>query len=140
VSVIEFKKPEEAKYAVYSFIEDSGRTVFEEWFAANGISDILWGGIYALWDIYEAGGPLSISTSVIDLENGFYGLLVPRKGDVTACPVFRFGPFDEATEITFLAGAKWDDKLKRVRPFSAVGTAEENLAVLLERPYRRRRE
>ena len=136
MDVIEFKR---AEYAVYLYIEDDGRTVLERWFEDNEIPEVIWGGIYALWDIYEAGGPLSKQASVIDLGNGFYGLLVPRKGGVSACPIFRFGPFDEETEITFLAGAKWDDNAKRVRPYSAVGTAEENLEVLLERTNRRRR-
>ncbi len=125
--------------AVYSFIEDDGRTVLEKWFDDNEVPEVVWGAIYALWDIYESGGILSIRASVIELENEFYGLMIPRKGDGSACLIFRYGPFDEETEITFLAGARWDDKLKRVRPFSAVGSAEENLEILRQKPSRRRR-
>jgi hypothetical protein len=135
VNVITLKRP---RYAIHSYVEDDGRTVLERWFDDHEIPEVIWGGIYALWDIYEGGGPLSIRASVIDLGNGFYSLLVPRRGGVSACPIFRFGPFDEETEITFLAGAQWDDKLKRVRPFSAVGIAEENLELLLQKPKRRR--
>jgi len=134
--VIEFKKPE---YSVYSFVEDNGRTVIENWFDYNEIPNIVWSNIYALWDFYRSFGPVSIQASMIDLENEFYGLMIPRKGSAPACPIFRFGPFDEQTEITFLAGARWDEKAKRVRPFSAIGTAEENLEILLKQPHRRRR-
>jgi hypothetical protein len=55
------------------------------------------------------------------------------------CPIFRLGPFDEETEITFLAGARWDEKKNGVRPFSAIGEAEENLELLVEDRTRRRR-
>ena len=136
MDVIEFKK---AKYGIYSYVEDDGRTVLERWFDGNEIPQVVWASIYALWDIYESGGPLSIRASVIDLGGGFYGLMSSRKGGVSPCPIFCFGPFDKETEITFLAGAQWDDRKKRVRPFSAVGVAEENLEVLLQRPHRRRR-
>ncbi len=138
MDVIPFARTGRA-YSVYVFVEDSGRTALEQWFDDNEVPAIIWAGIFALWDIYENCGPFSIRASTMDLGSGFYGVLVPRKGSVSACPIFRFGPFDEETEITFLAGAKWDDSAKRVRPYSAVGTAEENLEVLLERPHRRRR-
>jgi hypothetical protein len=77
--------------------------------------------------------------AVIDLHDGFYGLRSVRKGGILPCPIFRLGPFDAQTEITFLAPARWDSRLKRVRPFSAVGSAEENLEVLLADHSRRRR-
>ena len=136
VRVIQFKRPQ---YSVYAYVEENGRTVLEQWFAENEAPDVVYAAMYALWDIYEAGGIFSIRASVIDLEDGFYGLVIPRKGGFLACPIFCCGPFDEQTEITFLAGARWDDKLKRVRPFSAKGTAEENLDILLQKPNRRRR-
>ena len=136
MDVIPFKRPE---YAVYSYVEDDGRTVLERWFDDNEIPQVVWGSVYALWDIYESGGLLSIRASMIDLGDGFYGLMSPRKGGVSPCPIFCSGPFDNETEITFLAGAQWDDRKKRVRPFGAIGVAEENLEVLLERPHRRRR-
>jgi hypothetical protein len=138
VNVIQFKR--RAGYAVYSFIENDGRTVLERWFEESEVPEFVWAAFYGLWTIYEAGGPLSIQGSVIDVGNGFFGLVIPLRGTVTPCPIFRFGPFDEETEITFLSGAQWDDKRKRVRPFSAVGIAEENLELLLERRHRRRRE
>ena len=136
VGVIVLKKPE---YAVYSFIEDDGRTVVEKWFDDNHVPDIVWSDIYALWDFYKSFGPHSIRASVIDFGDGFYGLKIPRKGNPPACLIFRFGPLDEETEITFLAAAIWDEKLKRVRPFGALGTAEENLEILLKHRHRRRR-
>jgi hypothetical protein len=136
VGVIQFKRPE---YAAYSFIENDGRTVLQRLFDERGVPDVFWGAVYGLLDIYEGGGLLSIRESLVDLERGFYGLLVPRKGYSPLCPIFRSGPLDEETEITFLAGAQWDDRQKRVRPYGAVGTAEENLEILLDRPYRRRR-
>lgn len=137
MNVIVLKKPE---YVVYSFVEDNGRTVIENWFDHNQVSDSVWSDIYAFWDFYKSFGLRSIRTSVVDLGDGFYGLLIPRgKGNAPGCLIFRFGPFDEETEITFLAGARWDEKLKRPRPFGSIGTAEENLLILLEHRHRRRR-
>jgi hypothetical protein len=139
VGVIPFRRSE-TPYSVYSFIGDDGNTVLEQWFDDNEIPDVVWGSIYAFWDIYKSGGLLSIRASMIDLGDGFFGLMCSRKGSILACPIFCSGPFDEETEITIMTGAQWDDRKKRVRPYSAVGTAEENLEVLLQKPHRRRRE
>ncbi len=136
MGVIEFRRPQ---YSIYSYVEENGRTVLERWFDEKEIPQSVWGAIWALWDIYESGGPLSIQASVIGLEDGLYGLMIPRKGAASACLIFCFGPVDEETEITFLAGAQWDDRRRRVRPFSAIGIAEENLEILLDKPSRRRR-
>jgi hypothetical protein len=128
-----------SEYSVYSFTETDGRTVIEKWFDDNDIPELLWYDLFTRWDFFKNYGHNSIRSSVVDLGGGFYGLMVPRKGGPSACPIFCYGPFDKETEITFLAGARWDEKLKRVRPFSAIGTAEENLEILLEHRHRRRR-
>ena len=135
MSVIQFRKP---LFSVYSYLEDDGSTVVGRWLVANDMRPEVWSEVYALWDFCENFGPDSIRSAMIELQNGFWGLLIPRSGNM--CPVFCFGPFDDQTEITFLAGARWDDKKKRLRPYSAIGTAEENLEVLLEYPNRRKRE
>lgn len=135
VNVIPFKR---SGYSVYFFVKE-GANVVRKWFDDEQIAEVEWAAFQALLDIYESGGPASIQASTIDLENGFFALLSVRRGGVLPCPIFRLGPFDEQTEITFLAGARWDEKKKRVRPFSAIGEAEENLEVLLETPSRRRR-
>jgi len=76
-----------------------------------------------LIDIYENNGLHAVVTCVIDLENGFYGLLTKRKGGVYPCPIFCLGPFAE-NEITLLAGASWDMKKKRLKPLYADGIAK----------------
>ena len=134
MDVILFKKPE---FSDYSFVDDSGRTVIERWFDENGLQASVWSEVYVLWDFYKSYGPDSIRASIFELADGFHCLSVPRSSGF--CPIFKFGPFDGRTEITFLAGAKWDDRKKLVRPYSAIGTAQENLEVLLANPKRRRR-
>lgn len=126
------------EYIVY-FFTDGGVNVVRKWFWDQENPDVEWAAFQALLDIYESGGPKSIAASTVDFESGFYGLKVVRRGGALPCPIFTLGPFDEETEITFLAGARWDDVKKRVRPFGSVGTAEENLEVLRENPSRRRR-
>lgn len=136
MNVIQFKR--ETKYVVYFFTE-GGRNIVRKWFSDEEIDDVEWAAFEALLDIYESGGIPSIRASIIDLENGFFALKVLRREGVLPCPIFRLGPFDEEMEITFLAGARWDQRKNRVRPFGAVGDAEENLETLLENPDRRRR-
>jgi hypothetical protein len=133
--VIQFPK---AKYSVYFFMEE-GVNVVHRWFWTQDDPEVNWAAFRMLLDIYESGGPDSIAASTVDLGDGFCGLKVIRRGGILPCPIFRLGPFDEETEITFLLGARWDDARKRIRPFGAVGTAEENLEVLLENRGRRRR-
>lgn len=135
MNVIPFKK---AEYVVYFFVEE-GVSVVETWFRSQENPDVERAAFWALLDIYQGGGPESIRASTLDLGSGFLGLKVVRRGGILPCPIFVLGPFDEKTEITFLAGARWDDTKKRVRPFSAVGTAEENLEALWENSGRRRR-
>jgi hypothetical protein len=127
-----------SKYAVYFFVEQ-GANIVRKWFRDEQIEDVEWAAFEALLDIYESCGLASIQASTIDAGGGFFALKSVRRGGVLPCPIFRPGPFDEQTEITFLAGARWDERKKRVRPFSAVGEAEENLEVLLGDPSRRRR-
>jgi hypothetical protein len=126
------------EYSVYFFL-DGGINIVRQWFASLDNADVEWPAFDGLLEIYKAGGLPSIQRAVIDLHDGFYGLLSVRRGGVLPCPIFRLGPFDAQTEITFLAAATWDSRLKRVRPFSAVGSAEENLEVLLADRSRRRR-
>jgi hypothetical protein len=133
--VIQFRRSE---YAVYFFME-KGVSVVPDWFWNHENAEVEFAAFQALLDIYESGGLKSIAASTVIFENGFYGLKVVRRGGILPCPIFALGPFDEKTEITFLAGARWDEAKKRVRPFGAVGTAEENLEVLRENPARRRR-
>ena len=135
MNVIQFGK---RGYAVYFFVEE-GVNVVREWFWNQENPDVEWAAFQALLDIYESGGVESIAASTMDLGLGFYGLKVVRRGGVLPCPIFSLGPFDEGTEITFLVGARWDDTRKRVRPFGAVGAAEENLEVLRANPKRRSR-
>ncbi len=136
MNVIPFRR--EAKYVVHFFLED-GQNVVRKWFSKEEIAEVEWVAFRALLDIYESGGVASIQASIIDLGDGFFALKCVRRGGVLPCPIFRLGPFDEEMEITFLAGARWDEQKKRIRPFSAVGEAEENLELLLEDPRRRRR-
>jgi hypothetical protein len=135
VGVIQFPR---AKYSTYFFTEE-GVNVVREWFWNQDNPEEEWAAFQMLLDIYESGGPESIAASRVDFGDGFYGLKVMRRGGVLPCPIFTHGPFDAKTEITFLLGARWDDVKKRVRPFGAVGTAEENLEVLLEDRGRRKR-
>jgi hypothetical protein len=135
VNVIPFKR---AGYTAYFFTE-GGVNVVRKWFWDQENPDVEWAAFQMMLDIYESGGIESIAASTVDFENGFYGLKVVRRGGVLPCPILTLGPFDEATEITFLVGARWDDVKKRVRPYGSIGTAEENLEVLRENPGRRRR-
>jgi len=135
VEVIQFRRSE---YAVYFFVEE-GMNVVRKWFWNQNNEEVEWAAFLALLDIYEGGGLKAIAASTMDFGDGFWGLKVVRRGGVLPCPIFVLGPFDEETEITFLAGARWDDTKKRVRPFGAIGEAEENLEVLRENPARRRR-
>jgi hypothetical protein len=127
-----------AGYSVYFFATE-GFHIVRRWFDDEGVADVEWAAFQALLDIYESGGLRSIQASTIDLGSGLWGLLVMRRGGSLPCPIFRLGPFDEEMEITFLAGARWDPQKKRVRPFGAIGEAEENLELLLQDPRRRRR-
>jgi hypothetical protein len=135
VDVIVLKKP---VFGVY-FFYDHGVNVVRRWFFDERIPEVAWIAFDALMMIYESGGIGAIQACVADLGNGFLGLKVAQRVGVLPCPIFRRGPFDEETEITFLAGARWDEKNNRVRPFSAIGEAEENLELLLEDRTRRRR-
>ena len=136
MNVIPFRR--KAEYGVYFFLE-GGANVVDKWFDDEQIDEVEWAAFQALLDIYESGGPRSVQSCTIDLENGFSGLKIMRRGGVLPCPIFRLGPFDEEMEITFLAGARWDEQKQRVRPFSAIGQAEENLELLLDDRSRRRR-
>jgi hypothetical protein len=133
--VIAFKRPE---FSVW-FFHNQGINIVRQWFDDEQISDNAWIAFGALLTIYKSGGIRAIQACVVDLGNGFLGLKVAQRSGAVPCPVFRIGPFDEKTEITFLVGARWDEKKNRVRPFSAVGEAEENLELLLEDKTRRRR-
>jgi len=135
VSVILFKKPE---YGVYFFF-NNGVHIVRKWFDDKDIGIVGWAALEARLNIYESCGFRSIRSCAIDLGDGFFGLQIGLRGVILPCPIFRLGPFDEEMEITFLAGASWDEKKKRVRPFGAVGEAEENLELLLEDRNRRRR-
>jgi hypothetical protein len=135
VDVIPFRR---SAFSVYSFVE-GGMDVVRAWFSAEANWEVEWPAFCMFLDIYEAGGFASIAYSTEDLGDGFFGLKIPRRGGTPACPIFVKGPFDEATEITFLLGARWDERQKIVRPYGSVGTARENLEVLLGSPTRRRR-
>jgi hypothetical protein len=134
VGVIRLKKP---GFSVY-FFYDQGFNVVQRWFDEQA-PEVAWIALEALLMIYESGGIGAIQACIADLGNGFLGLKVAQRVGVLPCPIFRLGPFDEETEITFLAGARWDEKHNCVRPFSAIGEAEENLELLLENRTRRRR-
>jgi hypothetical protein len=133
VNVIQLRRPE---FGVY-FFYDHGVNVVRQWFEQT--SEVAWIAFGAMLTIYESGGIESIRACVTDLGNGFLGLKVAQRVGPIPCPIFRLGPFDEETEITFLAGSRWVEKKNRVRPFSALGEAEENLELLLEDRTRRRR-
>jgi hypothetical protein len=135
VDVIRLKRPE---FCVY-FFWYAGRSPVAEWFRSRENPESDWAGFQMLVDIYKGGGFLAVRYSTEDLGNGFYGLKVAGRGELIPCPIFTRGPFDTETEITFLVGAGWDERKKRVRPYGAVGTAEENLEVLLESQKWRRR-
>jgi hypothetical protein len=133
--VIPFKK---AEFLVWFFAE-SGNNVVWRWFQSCKNPDMDWIAFQALLDIYKAGGYNSIRYSTIDLGDGFYGLKVQRRGEAVCCPIFTLGPTDSENEITFLVGARWDEVKKRIRPYGAVGMAEENLELLRDDRTRRLR-
>jgi hypothetical protein len=135
VNVIPFRKPE---FSVHFFL-DGAMDVVGAWFSSEANREVEWPAFWMFLEIYRAGGLGAISHSIEDLGDGFLGLKVPRRGGTPACPIFVKGPFDESTEITFLLGARWDERQKVVRPYGSVGTAKENLEVLLEDSARRRR-
>lgn len=134
MDVIQLKRP---KYGIYFFF-DGGVNVVGRWF--EQIPEVAWSAFWGILDIYEVGGFGTIQACAVDLGDGFWGLKIPQQTGVIPCPIFRLGPFDEETEITFLTGARWDEKQNCVRPYSAVGEALENLELLLQDRTRRRRE
>lgn len=135
MNVIPFRRSE---FDVY-FFYDKGVNVVRKWFSDAEIPEVAWIAFCSTLDIYEACGLAAIRSCIVDLENGFWGLKISQRGGPPPCPIFRAGPFDEKSEITFLAGGRWDENKKRVRPYSALGVAEENLELLLEDRTRRRR-
>jgi hypothetical protein len=135
VDVIQFPQ-----WRVFFFLDEQRTNVVRKWLDEQGVSDPDRSALQALIDICEYSGPEALSSCTLDLENGYYALLSKHhKGGIELGPVFCHGPFGE-NEITLLAGARWDSKSKRLRPFSAVGIAEENLEILREDRTRRRRE
>ena len=133
MNVISLNRPE---FSVY-FYQKEGVDVVRRWF--NEQPEIAWSAFEALLAIYKSGGFHTIQACVEELGGGFLGLKVPQRVGLIPCPIFRLGPFDAETEITFLTAGSWDERKNRVRPFSATGEAEENLESLLEDKGKRRR-
>jgi hypothetical protein len=131
--------PGRRAYSYVDSVDGRGKNVIHKWLDDNEVSGADRSALQNLIDIYENNGLHAVVTCVIDLENGFYGLLTKRKGGVYPCPIFCLGPFAE-NEITLLAGASWDMKKKRLKPLYADGIAQENLEALLERRGSRRHE
>jgi len=132
MGVIQFRQP---TYAVHFYV-DGGIDVVRQWFDEKPAA---LSAFMALLDIFEAGGIGTIQSCVVEIEDGLFGLKVAQQSGETPCPIFCLGPFDQETEITFLAPGRWDQKQKCVRPYSAAGEAKENLELLLQDRARRRR-
>lgn len=123
---------------VYCFSE--GRVnLIHRWFDETGVPTADRVALEAVLEIYRCGGLLSIIASTVDLGGGFRALFCHRKGGMHPCPVFCEGPFGPS-EITFLAGACWNQKAKRPEPRYVAGIAEERLEALQRDRNRRRHE
>lgn len=132
MSVISLKR-----WRYYCYVDDREENVIHNWFVQNHVTDADKSALQALLDIYEYSGRLAIAASTVDLGEGFYALLSQRKGGLYPCPVFCDGPLGE-DEITFLAGASWNQRAKRPEPRYVRGIAEERLEAL-QRDRKRRR-
>lgn len=135
MNVIPFRRP---KFYAFCFYE-GGTNVIQEWFFRCGLEETAWPAFNSILDIYETGGVDAIRAGCVELERGFWGLKIAQASGMMPCVIFKLGPFDEETEITFLAVGTWEKSRKRVRPFTTVGQAEENLEKLLSDKTRRRR-
>jgi hypothetical protein len=125
------------RWRVYCYVDEHRANAIYDWFIQNGVSEPDRNALQARLDIYEYSGLPGILASTFDLGNGFRALLCQRKGGINPCPVFCEGPFGE-DEITFLAGARWNEKAKRPEPRYVAGIAEERLEFLrLDRKRRR---
>jgi hypothetical protein len=127
------------RWRCYCYFDELDRNVLRQWFFENQVTEADRIALQALLDIYEYSGPRAIAASVKDLGGGFYALLSNRKGGIYPCPVFCSGPYGEE-ELTFLAGARWNQKLKRPEPRYVAGIAEERLEALQNDRNRRRLE
>jgi hypothetical protein len=125
------------QWRIFFFVDNHGRNVIRHWLNELEASDADRWTFQALLDICEFSGPEALSSCTWDLGNGFYSLTSKHKGGLELSPVFVNGPFGDS-EITFLAGARIVGKA--LKPAYAVGVAQENLDILREQPYRRRRE
>ena len=121
----------------YFYVEE-GNNVIQKWLDDEGITLADRAALKSLIDIYEAGGIGVISTTVLELGDGLFGMLVKRKGGVHPCPIFCLGPVDTDSEITFLAGAVRPKK--QLRPYHAIGFAKERYEILQRDSTRRRYE
>jgi len=119
------------------YLDDLCRNVVRQWMIEQNAPESDFAAFQSLIDICEAGGLYTMSHCTLDLGDGFYALQVQNKGGIFPSPVFCKGPFNE-TEITFLAGARMENK--KIKPRYAAGIAAENLEVLRAEPGRKRRE
>ena len=120
-------------------MDANGVNELRRWFDENEVSMVDRNALQAMLDIYEYSGLPGIIASTVDLGNGFRGLLYQRKGGQAFCPVFCEGPLSH-DEITFLAGASWNDKAKRPDPRYVTGIAEERVEFIKADRKRRRHE
>jgi hypothetical protein len=132
VDVIRF--PHRSKWRAYSYLE-GGQNVVRQWIEAEDIPVAELATLVNLIDLYEANGPVAIDQYTKDLGDGFYGLVVLRKGGTNPVLIFCEGPIDKEFEITFLAGGFW--RGKTVRPYHAIGYAKEHFETLRHHPDQR---
>jgi hypothetical protein len=118
-------------------VDEHGHNVIRLWLDEQAILGPDRSALQSVIDICEYSGPDAVQSSILDLGEGFYGLLSRRKGGPELSPVFCHGPVGDR-DITFLAGALFVGK--QLKPRYAVGIAEENLDELRKHPGRWRRE
>jgi hypothetical protein len=97
VNVIPFRRP---KFYAFCFYE-GGTNVIQEWFFRCGLEETAWPAFNSILDIYETGGVDAIRAGCVELERGFWGLKIAQASGMMPCVIFKLGPFDEETEITF---------------------------------------
>ena len=117
------------------FFVDGGQTVINQWLNGIEAPEPDRAKLRALLDIYKFNGMRAIASVVEDIGDELFAIVSRRKGGLSLGPIFCRGPFSD-TEITFLQGAVWKGEAQR--PYSAKGSALENLEQL-RIDHRRRR-
>lgn len=137
MDVISF--PQQDRWRVFAFVEFGG-SVLWRWIQREAISGAHVALFHSQLDLFRSGGPEVLPGLVlpISVKEGFYAMRIRPKRQPAITPIFCYGPIDEETEITFLAGAPMENGKLKAQDLLPI--ARLNRESILRDPRRNRNE